>query len=118
MENLFKSFVQSMRMHATFNIENNEKMLRLIGIVDTERAIMNEVKAEEHTTLINRIDIATYEESLKKLFSSCTNFAEQLEGEEKSGLIELINKYENKYHEIKNEDMARQICDERVMVNE
>ena len=118
MEGLFNSFVQSMRMYAAFNIEDTGYMLRLIGIVDTERAIMNEIKAEEHTSMFSKIDITTYEEALKKLFSSCTNFAEQLEGEKKAGLMELISQYENKYHEIKNEDMARQICDERVMVNE
>ena len=113
MEGLFNSFVQSMRMYAAFNIEDTGYMLRLIGIVDTERAIMNEVKAEEHTTLINRIDITTHEEALQKLFSSCTNFAEQLEGEEKTGLMKLINKYENKFQELNDEKKARKIMEAR-----
>ena len=118
MENLFNSFVQSMRVFSSFKLKA-DKQLRLIGIVDTERAIMNEAKNDKHTIMINRININTYESALQKAINGCENFAkEKLEGSKKDKLLKLIEQYENKYHEIKNEDMARQIYDERVMVNE
>ena len=83
-------------------LEGNKK-LRLVGIVDTERAIMNEVNAENHTTMINKIKISSYKEAIDKVIGSVNYFADtKVIGYNKYKLKQLVDKYE----EIKNEKQA------------
>ena len=101
MESIFNEFIGELQDFAE-ELDGN-KRLRLIGICDTEIAIMDEVTSEKHTIMINKIQISTYREAIDELIGAVRYFLDtRLSGYEKY----KVNNITKKYEEIKNEHLT------------